>query len=74
MILTGVSEIGEGILTVLTQIAADELGMYPEDITIGDNDTARVPEAAHVGCKPADLYDWKCSMQCMQRRKEKIYS
>lgn len=49
MILTGVSEIGEGILTVLTQIAADELGMYPEDITIGDNDTARVPEAAHVG-------------------------
>ena len=26
MILTGVSEIGEGILTVLTQIAADELG------------------------------------------------
>lgn len=49
MILTGVSEIGEGILTVLTQIAADELGLYPEDITIGDNDTARVPEAAHVG-------------------------
>ncbi len=49
MILTGVTEIGEGILTVLTQIAADELGMYPEDITIGDNDTARSPEAAHAG-------------------------
>lgn len=49
MILTGVTEIGEGILTVLTQIAAEELGMYPEDITIGDNDTARVPEAAHAG-------------------------
>ncbi|MCI6464916.1 MAG: molybdopterin-dependent oxidoreductase [Faecalicatena sp.] len=49
MILTGVTEIGEGILTVLTQIAADELGMYPQDITIGDNDTARAPEAAHAG-------------------------
>lgn len=48
-VLTGVTEIGEGILTVLTQIAADELGMYPEDITIGDNDTARAPEAAHAG-------------------------
>lgn len=49
MVLTGVTEIGEGILTVLTQIAADELGMYPQDITIGDNDTARAPEAAHAG-------------------------
>lgn len=48
-ILTGVTEIGEGILTVLTQIAANELGMYPEDIVIGDNDTARAPEAAHAG-------------------------
>lgn len=49
MVLTGVTEIGEGILTVLTQIVADELGMYPEDVTIGDNDTARAPEAAHAG-------------------------
>lgn len=49
MVLTGVTEIGEGILTVLTQIVADELGIYPEDVTIGDNDTARVPEAAHAG-------------------------
>ncbi|WP_367568037.1 molybdopterin-dependent oxidoreductase [Lacrimispora sp.] len=48
-VLTGVTEIGEGILTVLTQIAADELGMYPDDIIIGDNDTARSPEAAHAG-------------------------
>lgn len=48
-VLTGVTEIGEGILTVLVQIAADELGMFPDDITIGDNDTARVPEAAHAG-------------------------
>ncbi len=48
-ILTGVTEIGEGILTVLAQVAAEELGVRPEDVTIGDNDTARSPEAAHAG-------------------------
>ncbi|MCL4188930.1 MAG: molybdopterin-dependent oxidoreductase [Rhodobacteraceae bacterium] len=48
-VVTGVTEIGEGILTVLAQIAADELGVRPEDVTIGDNDTARSPEAAHAG-------------------------
>lgn len=48
-VVTGVTEIGEGILTVLAQIAAEELGIQPGDVTIGDNDTARVPEAAHAG-------------------------
>ena len=48
-IITGVTEIGEGILTVLAQIVADELGIRPKDVTIGDNDTARSPEAAHAG-------------------------
>ena len=49
MVVTGVTEIGEGILTVLAQVAAEELGVRPEYVTIGDNDTARVPEAAHAG-------------------------
>jgi CO/xanthine dehydrogenase Mo-binding subunit len=48
-VVTGVTEIGEGILTVLAQIAAEELGIKPEQVTIGDNDTARSPEAAHAG-------------------------
>ncbi len=48
-VVTGVTEIGEGILTVLAQIAAEELGIRPEDVTLGDNDTARSPEAAHAG-------------------------
>jgi CO/xanthine dehydrogenase Mo-binding subunit len=48
-IVTGVTEIGEGILTVLAQVAADEIGIRPQDVTIGDNDTARAPEAAHAG-------------------------
>lgn len=48
-VTTGVTEIGEGILTVLCQIAADEMGVRPDDVTLGDNDTARAPEAAHAG-------------------------
>ena len=48
-IVTGVTEIGEGILTVLAQIAAHEMGVKPEHVVIGDNDTARSPEAAHAG-------------------------
>ena len=48
-IATGVTEIGEGVLTGLCQIAAEEMGVRPEDIVLGDNDTARVPEAAHAG-------------------------
>lgn len=48
-IVTGVTEIGEGILTLLAQVAAEEMGIKPEQVTIGDNDTARSPEAAHAG-------------------------
>lgn len=48
-IATGVTEIGEGVLTGLCQIAAQEMGVRPQDIVLGDNDTARVPEAAHAG-------------------------
>ncbi len=48
-IATGVTEIGEGVLTGLCQIAAHVMGVRPDDIVLGDNDTARVPEAAHAG-------------------------
>ena len=48
-VVTGVTEIGEGILTVLAQVAAEELGVKPELVHIGDNDTSRSPEAAHAG-------------------------
>ncbi|MEK7947476.1 molybdopterin cofactor-binding domain-containing protein [Pigmentiphaga sp. YJ18] len=48
-VATGVTEIGEGVLTGLCQIAAEETGVRPEDVVLADNDTARVPEAAHAG-------------------------
>lgn len=48
-VATGVTEIGEGVLTGLCQIAAQEMGIRPEQVVLADNDTARVPEAAHAG-------------------------
>src|ERR1043166_3827880 len=47
--VTGVTQIREGILTVLAQIAAHEMGVKPEHVVIGDIDTARAPEASHAG-------------------------
>jgi CO/xanthine dehydrogenase Mo-binding subunit len=48
-VITGVTEIGAGILTVVAQIAAHEIGVKPEDVVIGDNDTARMPGPGHAG-------------------------
>ena len=48
-VVTGIVEIGAGILTVAAQIAAHEIGVKPEDVVIGDNDTARSPGPGHAG-------------------------
>jgi CO/xanthine dehydrogenase Mo-binding subunit len=38
-------EMGQGTLTVFTQIAADRLGLEPRDVVIAEADTARVPNS-----------------------------
>jgi CO/xanthine dehydrogenase Mo-binding subunit len=38
-------EMGQGTLTVFTQIAADRLGLEPGDVVIAEGDTARVPNS-----------------------------
>ena len=68
-VVTGVTEIGEGILTVLAQIAAHELGIRPQDVTIGDNDTARSPEAAHAGAtRQTYMIGNSVALACRQAR------
>ena len=68
-VVTGVTEIGEGILTVLAQIAAHELGVRPQDVTIGDNDTARSPEAAHAGAtRQTYMIGNSVALACRQAR------
>ena len=55
-IVTGVTEIGEGILTVLAQIAAHEMGVKPEHVVIGDRYRT---SAGSFACRsqPTDLHD-----------------
>ena len=72
-IVTGVTEIGEGILTVLAQIAAEELGVRPQDVTIGDNDTARSPEAAHAGAtRQTYMIGNAVTVACREPRKKLV--
>ena len=44
-VLSANIEMGQGTLTVFTQIAADRLGLSPDDVVIGEPDTARVPNS-----------------------------
>jgi len=44
-VLSANIEMGQGTLTVFTQITADRLGLGPEDVVIGEADTARVPNS-----------------------------
>jgi CO/xanthine dehydrogenase Mo-binding subunit len=72
-IVTGVTEIGEGILTVLAQIAAEEIGVRPADVTIGDNDTARSPEAAHAGAtRQTYMIGNAVALACRQARAQLV--
>ena len=71
-IVTGVTEIGEGILTVLAQIAAEELGIKPQEVTIGDNDTARSPEAAHAGATRQTYMIGNCVALACREAREKL--
>jgi CO/xanthine dehydrogenase Mo-binding subunit len=48
-VMTGLVEIGAGIRTAATQIAAHEIGVKPENVIIGDNDTARMPGPSLAG-------------------------
>jgi len=43
-VFTGKVELGQGILTALAQIAAEELSMQPERIVMISGDTARTPD------------------------------
>ena len=73
-IVTGVTEIGEGILTVLAQVAAQELGVKPEQITIGDNDTSRSPEAAHAGATRQTYMIGNAVAEACKVAKDKLFT
>ncbi|MFN2226120.1 MAG: xanthine dehydrogenase family protein molybdopterin-binding subunit, partial [Anaerolineae bacterium] len=45
VIKSGVSEVGQGVLTVLAQVAAETLGLDYEQVQVVNEDTSEVPEA-----------------------------
>lgn len=48
-VMTGLVEVGAGIRTAVAQIAAHEIGVKPENVVVGDNDTARMPGPSLAG-------------------------
>src|SRR2546426_10066816 len=44
-VLSANIEMGQGTLTVFTELAAARLGLAPEDVTIAEADTGRVPNS-----------------------------
>ena len=54
---TGKCELGQGILTALAQIAADELDVAYERIEMVSADTARTPDE---GCSFVNTCAWAC--------------
>ncbi len=48
-VMAGATQTGEGVENVFVQIAADELGLRPEDIALAPNDTSIIPERSHAG-------------------------
>ena len=58
-VLNGTVETGQGSLTVLAQIAAEELGIAPDDVTMVTADTDSTPGyRAHR--QPDDLHLGEC--------------
>jgi len=47
-VLTGRVELGQGVLTAMMQIAADELDVAMERITIRSGDTVRAPNEGYT--------------------------
>jgi CO/xanthine dehydrogenase Mo-binding subunit len=45
VVKTGVSEVGQGVLTVVGQVAAETLGVAYEQVRVVNEDTSEVPEA-----------------------------
>ena len=66
-IITGEGEIGQGTLTVLRQIAAEELGLPYDDVDITRPDTDRSALCARRACEPRHL----CRRQCGQARRRR---
>jgi CO/xanthine dehydrogenase Mo-binding subunit len=70
-VLTASTEMGQGQITVFTQLASDRVGYAPDDVIIADADTARVPNsgptvASRTAMIVGHLVERACDDLCRQ--------
>jgi CO/xanthine dehydrogenase Mo-binding subunit len=70
-VLTASTEMGQGQITVFTQLASDRVGYAPDDVIIADADTARVPNsgptvASRTAMVVGHLVERACDDLCRQ--------
>lgn len=72
MVYVGATEVGQGVKTVLSQIAAEAVGASLEDIVIICEDTSRAPDAGTAAASRQTYNTGNAVRQACLRLKEKI--
>jgi len=71
-VITGASDIGQGIDTVIAQIMADELGVEMRDVTLVMNDTATGPWDVGVHASRTTYIAGKSAQRAARKAREQI--
>lgn len=71
-IAVGTTELGQGMFTVLTQIAAEELGCDPKLIRLVEPDTSRVPDSGPTVASRTTLMSGNAIRNACQQIKERM--
>ncbi len=70
-VLTAATEMGQGTITIFTQLAADALGLDPTRVVIAEPDTARVPDSGPtVGSRTAMIVGRLVERACDDLRRQ----
>jgi hypothetical protein len=72
LLYTGITEMGQGSFTVLSQICAEALGVEIEDIRLVHPDTDRVPESGPTVASRSTVLMGNAIIQAVQQIKESI--
>ncbi len=70
----GATDLGEGIMTVASQMAAHTLGVPYEEITLMDPDTALTPDGGQTSASRQTLWTGNAVVGASQALKEKLFN
>ena len=71
-VISGGTDIGQGLDTVLTQIVGEELGLQPDDITVVNNDTEVAPWDVGVHASRSTFIAGKSAQRAARKARERI--